>query len=224
MSGYSLVPAPQGGEFIVHLSAPRCRPRILSHYTDHERAVRDLAAIKNRMSSVILVSDGNHVLASQRSAACKFKPGAWQLPGGKVDTQHWESAEDGAVRELMEETGIQINTQSLIHLGGFDPPCGGLYPAHLFLLYVSTEDLRRPFMYESNKSTPWGIIEPRSPAYQNSVDNPVMPMMFAFIEIGMQYMRDVGHLLTRIPLGDIICNPHLHTPDPRLIRPSQEPS
>lgn len=223
---YLLEPSLHGGEFLIHVSAPKCRPRILRHYTDHAQAVRDLAAIKNRMSSVVLVSDGHYVLASQRSALCKFKPGAWQLPGGKVDTQHWEGAEDGAVRELMEETGIQIRPQQLIHLGSFDPPSGGLYPAHLFLLYVSTEDVCRPFMYEINKSTPWGAITSwgSDPSDYDNPSNPVMPMMRAFIEIGMQYMHDVPSLIERIPLGDLICNPHLHTPDPRLSRPSQEPS
>ena len=47
----------------------------------------------------------------------KPEPGCWVMPGGKLDPG--ETAEQAAVRELMEETGIVTKEENLISLGVF---------------------------------------------------------------------------------------------------------
>lgn len=74
-----------------------------------------------KTADVVLLAehqDELHVLVIQR----KYDPfaGAWALPGGHVDPG--ESAVDAAVRELEEETGIEVDAADLLHLGCWDAP------------------------------------------------------------------------------------------------------
>ena len=46
--------------------------------------------------------------------------GRWALPGGHVDPG--ETPVDAAVRELAEETGVQVDAADLRHLGRWDAP------------------------------------------------------------------------------------------------------
>ncbi len=43
----------------------------------------------------------------------------WRLPGGFVDPEKDNSAEDAAVREVKEEVGIEINIDDLVYLGSY---------------------------------------------------------------------------------------------------------
>jgi len=54
------------------------------------------------VARAFIVRDG-HVLLLRR-AVWDAMPGAWELPGGKVDPD--ESVEAGLIRELLEETGL----------------------------------------------------------------------------------------------------------------------
>lgn len=56
---------------------------------------------------------GNEFLMLKRSSH-KSQPNLWQLPGGKVDKG--ESELEGIVREVFEETGIQIPKEQFIYL------------------------------------------------------------------------------------------------------------
>jgi ADP-ribose pyrophosphatase YjhB (NUDIX family) len=47
------------------------------------------------------------VLANKRGEGCEFNKLLWNVPGGFIDFD--ESAEQAAVRELYEETGVQIS-------------------------------------------------------------------------------------------------------------------
>lgn len=50
----------------------------------------------------------------QKADSIFYGSGKWTLPGGKLNFQ--ETFEDGAYREVLEETGIKINKDSLKHI------------------------------------------------------------------------------------------------------------
>lgn len=52
--------------------------------------------------------NSNGVLLIKRGLDCKHAPNQWALPGGYIEAS--ESAEEAASRELLEETGIFIDS------------------------------------------------------------------------------------------------------------------
>jgi 8-oxo-dGTP diphosphatase len=64
------------------------------------------------VAKVILVnSELSKLLLIKRSQSDDRRPGQWDLPGGWVEKA--ESIEQGAVRECLEEVGVNIETSSL---------------------------------------------------------------------------------------------------------------
>ncbi|MFF4801409.1 NUDIX hydrolase [Streptomyces sp. NPDC001351] len=57
-----------------------------------------------RLAAAVVMDDEGRVLLVRRSETEKFLPGVWGVPCGKIDPE--ESARDGALRELKEETGL----------------------------------------------------------------------------------------------------------------------
>ena len=47
-----------------------------------------------------------------RAAGLRAHPGQWALPGGKLDGE--ETAQDGALRELTEELGVEIGRDAVL--------------------------------------------------------------------------------------------------------------
>lgn len=64
--------------------------------------------------SAIYVVIENHVLFLQRGK-CRVENGKWGVPAGKLEKN--ESPLDAAIRELFEETGIEVDRAALINLG-----------------------------------------------------------------------------------------------------------
>ena len=60
---------------------------------------------------LIVLNPQGQVLMLRRSATDERRSGTWDFPGGGVERN--ESFEKGAIRELVEETGIQANTNQL---------------------------------------------------------------------------------------------------------------
>ncbi len=58
-------------------------------------------------AKVIVHNEDGDVLLLRRSEASKNNPGKWEFPGGKLDPG--ESFVDGLLREVREETGLDIN-------------------------------------------------------------------------------------------------------------------
>jgi ADP-ribose pyrophosphatase YjhB (NUDIX family) len=63
---------------------------------------------------IVPTPDGREVLLGRRTTA--GEPPTWSLPGGKVDSPG-ESFEQGAARELAEETGIVLPAAAMRVLG-----------------------------------------------------------------------------------------------------------
>jgi 8-oxo-dGTP diphosphatase len=57
------------------------------------------------------------VLLIRRSPASKVDPGRWELPGGKMDVG--ERLVDALVREVREETGLEVAGPRPIHVSHF---------------------------------------------------------------------------------------------------------
>src|SRR5690554_1333269 len=70
-----------------------------------------------KLHSVIVnavIFDGDKVLVSQRSFEEAHEPGKWTIPGGKIDRTEgdvFNIIEDTLAREVMEETGVEIEKE-----------------------------------------------------------------------------------------------------------------
>lgn len=58
-----------------------------------------------------IVKKGKFLLV-KRSENDKFLPGDWEIPGGKLELG--ETAEEGVMREVLEETGLDVEVSSII--------------------------------------------------------------------------------------------------------------
>jgi 8-oxo-dGTP diphosphatase len=67
-----------------------------------------------RVGSAVIVCDGPRVLLGRRGKQPEF--GKWVLPGGKISP--FEKIDDAARREVLEETGLEVEVRS--RLGVFE--------------------------------------------------------------------------------------------------------
>lgn len=63
------------------------------------------------VAKVVVVNQAGKILLLRRSQTDSRRPLQWDIPGGHTDGQ--EFAEEAAVRETREETGIDINPRRL---------------------------------------------------------------------------------------------------------------
>jgi len=84
-------------------------------------------------ATVVLVRDGDdglEVLLARRSSQLKFHGGAWVFPGGRIDPEDYADAPDdlftaaqrAAAREAMEEAGIAVRSDALVHISNWTTP------------------------------------------------------------------------------------------------------
>ncbi|WP_406131803.1 NUDIX hydrolase [Streptomyces sp. NBC_00989] len=59
---------------------------------------------EKRLAAAVVMDDDGRVLLVRRSVTERFLPCVWGVPCGKLEPD--ERAEDGALRELKEETGL----------------------------------------------------------------------------------------------------------------------
>jgi 8-oxo-dGTP pyrophosphatase MutT (NUDIX family) len=84
-------------------------------------------------ATVVLVRDGDaglEVLLARRSSQLKFHGGAWVFPGGRIDPDDYDdapgdvfaAAQRAAAREAMEEAGIAVRPEVLVHISNWTTP------------------------------------------------------------------------------------------------------
>lgn len=59
-----------------------------------------------------IITDKDHILLFKRSQDDTHNSGLWEFPGGKIDVG--EGLNDGLTREVFEETGLIIETNSTL--------------------------------------------------------------------------------------------------------------
>lgn len=84
-------------------------------------------------ATVVLVRDGDHgleVLLARRSSQLAFHGGAWVFPGGRIDPADYAgvpgdvfaAAQRAAAREAMEEAGVAVRHDELVHISNWTTP------------------------------------------------------------------------------------------------------
>lgn len=69
--------------------------------------------VNKEASCIVLLNDNKEILLLKRSDKTTWEPGKWSLVGGKIDLG--ENAEQAAIRECGEETGLTIKGNKLIY-------------------------------------------------------------------------------------------------------------
>ena len=83
--------------------------------TDQEPAATSKLPFQGpRVGSAVIVTNGPNVLLGRRGKQPEF--GKWVLPGGKI--RAFESIDDAACREVLEETGLEVEVRT--RLGVFE--------------------------------------------------------------------------------------------------------
>ena len=102
----------------------------------------------------ILMYHDDHVLLAKRSPKAVM-PNYWSVPGGHVELG--ESVEEAAIREVWEETKIQI-TSPLILIGDFKHP---KVPGKTFRLFATELDEKKKAIIDEEHSD-WGWFSYRA--------------------------------------------------------------
>lgn len=68
---------------------------------------------KKKVSATIIINDKKEILVLKRGPKSRSFPGFWNFPGGGVEND--ETIEEAAVRELKEETGLDVHEEDLVY-------------------------------------------------------------------------------------------------------------
>ncbi len=61
---------------------------------------------------ILISNESGHWLFLKRAGMSTWNPDRWDLPGGKVDS--WERFEDALLREVAEETGLNVSINGFL--------------------------------------------------------------------------------------------------------------
>lgn len=109
---------------------------------------------EKRVGVCVLIKRGSEYLLCERQA-CRDMNGLWQLPGGAVEGR--ESAWQAAVREVSEETSLNIDPTRLEKDGTYVQvnEDGNIFVTTAFKITLGLEDIREPVNLEPDRHGPW---------------------------------------------------------------------
>ena len=111
-----------------------------------------------RVGCTLMVVRGGKVLLGKRGQDCETAKGQYAYPGGRMD--YGETPEQGAVRELFEETGMVVtekDIQFLRYANEFFPEAGKHYVS---LVFMVENPQGEPIRKEPDKCEEWIWVAP----------------------------------------------------------------
>ena len=133
---------------------------------------------------VMILKEGKVLLGKRHEdpdkASSELKgEGSWTMPGGKLHFQ--ESFENGAKREVMEETGIKLNKIKVIGINN-----DIVEKAHFVTIGLFSEDFEgEPQVMEPDEITEWGWFD---------LDCLPAPIYFPSEKVLKNYMKKVFYV------------------------------
>ena len=122
-----------------------------------------------RLAVKSFIVDGGKLLIVKRSPDEDHAPGAWGLPGGGLEPG--ESPFDGLKREIMEETGLEIEIKNPIRVHHFKRDNGQIVTMVTFLCKPLTTAVA---LNHEHVDYSWEVIdrvrEKLHPAYHRDVE------------------------------------------------------
>jgi 8-oxo-dGTP diphosphatase len=144
----------------------------------------DLATDKTHLILVnaVVEKDGK-ILVSQRSFEETHEPGKWTIPGGKVERTAgdvWNVIEETLAKEVMEETGVEIEEQAeLLTNNTFIRSTGQHVVALIFLCHWKSGEAQA---LEDTIGVAW--------IFPEDLDNyQFAPNVRTYIEKGFEYLK-----------------------------------
>lgn len=136
--------------------------------------------------ATIAVVNGSHLLMGRRN-----DNGKWTNPGGHLDDG--ETPLDGAIRELAEETGIEVSPEDMEFLGSEDiiTPTGKQYTIHTFRYISGTPELIDVTGDPDAETNHWSWVDISNNCLPLEVrDNLHSPKNVLFNKLGLSYSSD----------------------------------
>lgn len=106
-----------------------------------------------RAAVVLLIDASGDVWLAKRSSTSAVLPDQWECPAGKVEIG--EGFEAGALREILEETGLEVERERLIQCGIIRTRGSGTMNVACALFLVQLVEGERPQDTEPSKRSPW---------------------------------------------------------------------
>lgn len=118
----------------------------------HHATMTESDRRRTRVAAYALVAQRGQILLCRLSARVSHAQGRWTLPGGGVE--FGEDPAAAVVREVSEETGLQVEPHEVLHIGSklMEWPSGRVHSIQL-VYRVTVQDADAPLVHEIDGST-----------------------------------------------------------------------
>jgi 8-oxo-dGTP diphosphatase len=103
----------------------------------------------NISQKIILVNINGEILTMRRGKTAPSRPGYWDLPGG--DLEFGEDLKDGIIREVKEETGLDIDIPTLLDVFSAFNDRNEFWVTICYFSKVESADVKLSFEHDSFK-------------------------------------------------------------------------